>query len=95
MDEAAFLTNNLVVDAVGRCLGRISEAAIKLGDDAEIRAPGVPWRNIRGIGNRLRYEYDLINRIDLWQIVVVHLRPLREVSIKALAEIEQLPEPKQ
>jgi len=37
--------------AVERKLLVISEAAIRLGDAAEILCPGVPWRDIRGIGN--------------------------------------------
>lgn len=37
--------------AVERKLLVISEAAIRLGDAAVILCPGVPWRDIRGIGN--------------------------------------------
>jgi uncharacterized protein with HEPN domain len=35
------------VAAVERKLQIISEAAIRLGADAETRCPGLPWRNIR------------------------------------------------
>jgi len=38
------------VAAVERKLQVISEATIRLGDDAESRCPGLPWRDIRGIG---------------------------------------------
>ena len=89
LDEAAFMANDLVVDAVERCLSRISEAAVKLGDDTATLAPGPPWDKIRGIGNRLRHEYDVIKRVDLWQIIEIHLVPLREASTKAIARIEQ------
>lgn len=57
-DQAAFEENPLVYDAVERCLERISEAATKLGPTAETLCPEVPWRNIRGLGNILRHEYD-------------------------------------
>jgi hypothetical protein len=46
------------IAAVERHLQKISEAAVRLSDHAEILCPGVPWRNIRGIGNFLRHEYD-------------------------------------
>jgi uncharacterized protein with HEPN domain len=34
MNEKAFIANDLVADAVERCLSRISEAARKLGETA-------------------------------------------------------------
>lgn len=46
MDEAAFTANSLVIDAVERCLSRISEAAAKLGNDANQYVPDQPWHNI-------------------------------------------------
>jgi uncharacterized protein with HEPN domain len=39
------------VAAVERYLLTISEAAIRLGPHAETLCPGLPWRDIRGIGN--------------------------------------------
>jgi uncharacterized protein with HEPN domain len=77
MDEASFVVNSLVIDAVERCLSRISEAAVKLGDDAARLVPGQPWHNIRGLGNRLRHEYDVISPKDLWAIVSDNLPSLR------------------
>jgi uncharacterized protein with HEPN domain len=59
-DEAAFEENHLVYDAVERCLERIGEAAKKLGSDAEELCPEIPWPNIRGLGNVLRHEYDMV-----------------------------------
>lgn len=69
MQQGKFVANNLVVDAVERCLSRISEAARKLGVSAEDLAPGQPWAKIRGLGNLLRHEYDTIRWPVLWEIV--------------------------
>ena len=54
LSKKTFLTNDLVVDAVERCLSRISEAARKLGKQAETLAPNQPWKKIRGrpVGDR-------------------------------------------
>lgn len=30
-------------------------------DDAERLCPGLPWRNIRGIGNCLRHRYERVD----------------------------------
>jgi uncharacterized protein with HEPN domain len=58
MGVEQFRADPKTVDATERCLTRISEAASKLGVSAEQLAPDQPWHDIRGIGNRLRHEYD-------------------------------------
>lgn len=58
MDLKQFSEDPKTVAAVERKLQIISEAAIRLGAGAESRCPGAPWRDIRGIGNWLRHQYD-------------------------------------
>lgn len=54
MDCAAFAADSRTRDAVERCLERLSEAAAKLGAQAEALAPGPPWQAVRAFGNVLR-----------------------------------------
>ena len=68
-DEDAFKDNQVVCDAVERCLERVSEAAKKLGESAEALCPGIPWPNIRGLGNVLRHEYERVEVFRIWYIV--------------------------
>ena len=56
-------------DAVERQLLIICEAATKLGDQSEKDIPDQPWSRIRGLGNRLRHEYDGVNRDLVWRLV--------------------------
>ncbi len=58
MDSTAFAGDKKTNDAVERCLERISEASKKLGSLAEDLCPGIPWSQLRGLGNFLRHEYD-------------------------------------
>jgi uncharacterized protein with HEPN domain len=58
MDLAAFARDDKTYDAVERCLERISEAAAKLGEQAEALVPNQPWSKIRALGNRLRHAYE-------------------------------------
>jgi len=74
-------------DAVERCLERISEAAVKLGDEAATLAPTQPWPEIRALGNRLRHEYDRVRADRLWTIVVDDLPSLRSACVDALAKL--------
>jgi uncharacterized protein with HEPN domain len=51
MDFETFRGDPKTVAAVERKLQILREAAKRLGTEAEVRFLGLPWRNIRGIGN--------------------------------------------
>jgi uncharacterized protein with HEPN domain len=51
LEKVQFLSDQKTIDATKRCLARISEAAVKLGELAEATAPEEPWPDIRGFGN--------------------------------------------
>jgi uncharacterized protein with HEPN domain len=63
------------------------EAATKLGDLATVLMPNQPWADIRGIGNYLRHQYDDIDQQQVWEIVQVYLRPLRDNCKEALGRL--------
>ena len=85
MDEAGFRADAKTVAAVERKLQVISEAAIRLGDHAEILCPGLPWRNIRGIGNWLQHQYDRVDVEAIWRTLVDDLPPLQSAVTRALS----------
>jgi uncharacterized protein with HEPN domain len=66
----------------------ISEAAVKLGDTAGELCPEIPWREIRGLGNRLRHDYDNIETIRIWRLVDRDLPPLGSACQRALIALE-------
>jgi uncharacterized protein with HEPN domain len=84
MDLEAFREDPKTIAAVERKLLPISEAAVRLGDDAERLCPALPWRNIRGIGNWLRHRYDRVDVEALWNTVIDDLPPLRSGVLRAL-----------
>ena len=88
MDQGDFERNGLVRDGVERCLERVCEAIYRLGDQAETLMPGQPWRQIRGMGNRLRHAYDRVSLEVLWTTVRHDLPELEAAARKALAELE-------
>jgi uncharacterized protein with HEPN domain len=69
MDFDRYLADDKTIDAVERCLARISEACYKLGPAIEPLAPEVPWRGARGIGNILRHDYDQIDHRIIWETI--------------------------
>ena len=84
MDAEAFRADAKTRAAVERKFLVISEAAARLGDRAAVLCPGVPWHNIRGIGNRIRYGYDTVNPEIIWNTVQDHLPALRASVLRAL-----------
>ena len=72
-----FRSDTKTVDAVERNLQRISEAAVRLGGEADVLCPGLPWRDIRGIGNWLRHQYDRVDLETVWRTVTADLPRLK------------------
>ena len=71
----------MAVAAVERELMIVSEAAIRLGEQAVAICPDQPWPDIRGLGNRLRHGYDRIELDRIWNTVSEHL-PSRKASVE-------------
>ncbi|HUA82831.1 MAG TPA: HepT-like ribonuclease domain-containing protein [Bryobacteraceae bacterium] len=84
MDAGTFRADSKTVAAVERKLQVISEAATRLGDQAEALCPGLPWRDIRGIGNWLRHQYDHVDVDSIWETVTDDLPPLESAVLRAL-----------
>jgi len=94
MDAASFATSEQVVYAVKYALLTISEAAAKLGAAASELCPEIPWRSMRGLGNRLRHDYDSINVTQIWFLIERDLPALKaacERALRTLAASEQSP----
>ncbi len=84
MDLEAFRSDPKTVAAVERKLQIISEAAIRLGIEAEDRLPAFAWADIRGIGNWLRHQYERIELPVIWKTVRDDLPPLKAAVLRAL-----------
>lgn len=85
MDFARFRGDRRTVDAVERCLHRLTEAVIKIGAERMAAiSPTTPVDAVRGLGNLLRHEYDGIDLGVIWQTVEVSLPILRADCAQAL-----------
>ena len=84
MDLDTFRQDPKTIAAVERKLQIISEAAVRLGEQADTLCPGLPWRDIRGIGNWLRHQYDRVDIETIWNTLNVDLPPLKAAVHRAL-----------
>jgi uncharacterized protein with HEPN domain len=87
MSFATYVADDKTIDAVERCLQRISEAANKLGGYLDDLYPEAPWKAARGVGNVLRHKYDEVADDLIWAAIKTQLPRLRAA---ALQEIERL-----
>jgi uncharacterized protein with HEPN domain len=84
IDFDAYRRDDKTQAAVERKMLIISEAAIRLKDDAEALCPGVPWRDIRGVGNWLRHQYDRVEVETVWNTIQDDLPPLKAAVERVL-----------
>lgn len=88
LDRQAFEQNEWARDAVERCIERVCEAAIRLGERAEELMPDQPWGDIRGMGNRLRHAYDRVDVDIVWKTAQVRVPDLAVDARRALAHLQ-------
>jgi uncharacterized protein with HEPN domain len=67
-----------------RGLEILSEASRHLPDTLKARHPDIPWRQIAGIGNVLRHNYERVAHDVLWRVVQDDLSPLEHVCRQEL-----------
>jgi len=82
-----YAADTRTVDAVERCLARISEAAVRLGGDGPRLCPDVPWADIRGLGNHLRHAYETIDQRIVWRVATREVAPLERGCAGALERL--------
>lgn len=84
MNEAEFLEDRQVQDAVIRRLEIIGEAARWCSDQTRRQLPDIPWSAIIGMRNRLIHRYDDVDPAIVWQTIQEHLPSLIE-GLEAVA----------
>jgi uncharacterized protein with HEPN domain len=89
LNAKTFAANDQVIFAVKYALVIISEATAKLGDTAPDLRPDIPWREIRGLGNRLRHAYDTVDLARIWLVVKRDLPPLKAACQDALKALSR------
>ena len=69
MDEAQFLIDFMVRDAVAMSLLVIGETSRRLLDSTKTLAPEIPWSAVISLRNRIAHGYETVDHALVWQIV--------------------------
>ena len=83
MDHDAFLSDDLVIDAVARNLEIIGEAARQLPEDFRRAHIQIPWTQIGGLRNRIVHDYFGLDLEIIWEIIQ-HDLPELEKQVRVL-----------
>lgn len=83
LDEAAFLRDTLVQDAVLRNFEILGEAAKNVDDAFRQQYPEIEWRKISGMRDKLIHDYI---GVDLWAVwgVVEKVLPRLKADIRGI-----------
>ena len=84
MDFKSYTMDLKTRSAVERQMQMITEAAKRLGEDAEALCPGPDWKGLCRMGDILRHGYHKVDDETVWNTVKDELPPLREAAMKAL-----------
>lgn len=76
LDRESFMREPQVQDAVIRRLEIIGEAARRVSDETRMNLPGLPWREMIGMRNRLIHQYDFVSLAIVWEVTQDDLPPL-------------------
>jgi uncharacterized protein with HEPN domain len=89
VDHRVFTQNYLLVRASERALLIISEAAKALPRDLVARYPEIDWRGVRGLGDVLRHDYNVVDADTLWEILTENVPRLAEVVGRMIDELQK------
>jgi uncharacterized protein with HEPN domain len=87
--RATFVADRRLRQLVERNVEIISEATRHLPAELKSRHPDIPWREIAGIGNVLRHDYEEVVPGILWDVVRADLKPLKQAVRTLLREEER------
>ncbi len=84
-----FFANPLIQDGVVRNLEIIGEAVKRVSDALKAKHPGIPWKRIAGMRDKVIHEYFGVNIELVWEVVDKDLPGFRSAIQSMLRDLEE------
>lgn len=69
MDYDAFANDRKTISACAFIIGQIGELVTVISDEAQSENSSIPWRNIKGMRNRIIHDYEKVDYLVLWKTI--------------------------
>lgn len=76
LDKDSFMNNKMARAAAVRQIQIIGEAAKKISNDSKSKYPGVQWKDIAGMRDKVVHDYFGIDYEAVWQTVLIEVPAL-------------------
>ena len=86
LNQEAFITNKLVQDASIRNIVIIGEAAKNLSSEYRLKHPGIDWKGMAGMRDKLIHHYMGVDILAVWGVIIDVLPDLNQKISKLLEE---------
>ena len=77
-----FYAAHIVQDAVVRNLQIMAESSKRISNEAKLKFPDIPWKQISGFRNILVHDYLGIDLDVIWSVIEQELSNIKKILIK-------------
>ncbi len=88
-DLRSFSSDDMVCDAVIRCIEVIGEATKNIPTDIRDKYQSIPWRDMAGMRDKVIHGYYLVDLEMVWLVVTEDIPMLMPKIKKTIEDIEQ------
>jgi uncharacterized protein with HEPN domain len=90
MDFNTFIGDKKTINAVIRSLEIMGEASKKIPEGLRARHPGIPWKRLAGMRDKLIHEYHGIDLEIVWEVIKREIPPLKPKIEKVFKELKEI-----
>jgi uncharacterized protein with HEPN domain len=88
MEFGIFVGDKKTVNAVIRSMEVMGEAARKIPAEVREKYPGIPWKRMAGMRDKLIHEYSGVDLEIVWNVLKTELPPIKPLFEQILHDME-------